>query len=106
LKESITFKVEIRRKSGNSPPLPIKKPTSKSIEQDKRLLDALGKFGDGFFGGFKGLAEKHTTILEGKTIKAPQGKNGGVGRQETAVKAENTEGQAPEAQAAVPVEKA
>jgi hypothetical protein len=64
--ESITFKVEIRRKAGRGPPLSTKKTTPTTLRQDRKVLEALGKFGDGFFGGFKGLEEKHSKIVEKK----------------------------------------
>jgi hypothetical protein len=64
--ESITFKVEIRRKAGRVPPLSTKKTTPTTLRQDRKVLEALGKFGDGFFGGFKGLEEKHSKIVERK----------------------------------------
>jgi len=64
--ESITFKVEIRRKAGWAPPLTTKKTTPTTLRQDRKVLEALGKFGDGFFGGFKGLEEKHSKIVDRK----------------------------------------
>lgn len=82
--ESITFKVEIRRKAGRAPPLYTKKTTPTTIRQDRKVVEALGKFGDGFFGGFKGLEEKHSQIVEKKEaeLKAPKDKRGGqAGRQ-------------------------
>jgi len=79
--ESITFRVEIRRKSGNPVPLPIKKTTPTTISQDKQLLEALGKFGDGFFGGFKGLHETHMGILE-KKEQNTKATNEGRGRKD------------------------
>jgi hypothetical protein len=94
--ESITFKVEIRRKSGWVPPLSTKKTTPTTLRQDRKVLEALGKFGDGFFGGFKGLEEKHSKIVEkkqGGLRTAVNDKRGGqagrqAGRREAGGKAE------------------
>jgi hypothetical protein len=63
---SITFRVELRRTSGYNQPLPVKKTTPTTIQQDKRIAEALEKFGDGFFGAFKGLGEKHSAIVNSK----------------------------------------
>lgn len=73
---SITFKVEARRRSGNTPPLTLRRSTPTMIRQDRKILEALGKFGDGFFGGFKGLQETHSAIVDKKerSIKGFKGK--------------------------------
>jgi len=83
--ESITFKVEIRRKAGWAPPLTTKKTTPTTLRQDRKVLEALGKFGDGFFGGFKGLEEKHSKIVErkegGMRVAVNNNRGGQAGRQ-------------------------
>lgn len=63
---SITFRVELRRTTGHYQPLPVKKTTQTTIKQDTKIVEALEKFGDGFFGAFKGLGEKHSAIVDSK----------------------------------------
>jgi hypothetical protein len=94
-RESITFKVELRRTPGQSAPLPIKKSTQTTVRQDRSIVEALGKFGDGFFGGFKGLQEKHSAIVERKArevknyIDSRRGRHGDkAGKADNAVEAE------------------
>jgi hypothetical protein len=63
----ITFELELRknppRARANRDPT-ARKVTPEMIKEDEEILDALDKFGDGFFGGFEGVAAKHRKVLE------------------------------------------
>lgn len=63
----ITFEVELRktaRRDRQTRDPTVRKVTPEMIEEDEKILDALDKFGDGFFGGFEGVAAKHRKVLE------------------------------------------
>jgi hypothetical protein len=64
--EAITFSVEPRKTMGYTPPITQKKTTPTTIRQDMKVAEALEKFGDGFFGGFRQLGKKHTAIAVDK----------------------------------------
>lgn len=81
----ITFEVEVRRtaaRTRSSRDPTVKKITEEMIREDEKILDALEPFGDGFYGGFEGVAAKHRKVLEGHKAQLG-GKKGAADTSET-----------------------